>query len=518
MDPEIESLLLPAAADSVEGASDHRGRPAKRGSSGGWTSAAFIIGVEIAERFAYYGVSTNLIMYLTNQLGESTAQAASNVNVWMGAASMLPLLGGLVADSCLGRYVTIAVASCLYLVGLSMITLSAGLPALRPPPCAAGACSRPTGFQTGFFFASIYLIAFAQGGHKPCVQALGADQFDEKDPVERRAKSSFFNWWYFGMCGGTLVTTSTLTYIQDNVSWVLGFGIPLGSMAIALVVFLAGTPTYRFYNQHARRGGISRSGGIVTVVGEILYLFPVWATCLAYAVVFAQSPTFFTKQGATMDRRVAIGSVAFEVPPAALQSFISLSTVAFIPIYDQVIIRRCRRLTGNPSGITLLQRIGIGQVLSLASMIIGALVEARRLAVAAENATGALPFVPMSLWWLVPQYILTGVSDVFTMVGLQEFFYDQIPGGMRSLGLSLYLSIFGVGSLLSGLLVYLIDNASKSWGGNGKSWFNDDLNSGHLDYFYWLLAVLSAISLLVYVYFARCYTYRKGSAADLAKG
>ncbi|XP_010911895.1 protein NRT1/ PTR FAMILY 5.10 [Elaeis guineensis] len=549
---DADPLLRKSA--TVAGAVDYRGLPVSRSSSGGWSAALFIIGVEIAERFAFYGISSNLITYLTGPLGQSTAAAAAAINTWSGVASMLPLLGAFVADSYLGRFRTIILASLLYILGLGMLTFSSALPSIRPSTCGDTmdhtAC-RPSPAQVAFFYSSLYLIAFAQGGHKPCVQAFGADQFDQNDPKECMDKSSFFNWWYFGLCGGTVVTLVVLSYIQDNISWGLGFGIPCIAMLFALVVFLLGTKTYRFYvledespfvrigktlvafarrRQASIRIGSQETGETlhynpsggpncsssskdidsVDNVADaheakaILRLFPIWATCLIYAVVFAQSSTFFTKQGSTLDRRIGSN---FEVPPAALQSFISASIVAFIPIYDRILVPIVRKYSKKPAGFTMLQRIGTGMVISLISMVIAALVELKRLETAREFGLVDQPAatIPMSLWWLIPQYVLYGIADVFTMVGLQEFFYDQIPDALRSLGLALYLSIFGIGSFISSFLVSMIDKATAK---SGESWFSNNLNRAHLDYFYWLLAGLSALELIIYLYLARVYVYK----------
>uniref|UniRef100_A0A5B6YQ37 Peptide/nitrate transporter n=1 Tax=Davidia involucrata TaxID=16924 RepID=A0A5B6YQ37_DAVIN len=564
--PDAETPLLDD--DVVDGAVDYKGRPVTRSKSGGWRSASFIIGVEIAERFAYYGISSNLISYLTGPLGQSTAMAAANVNAWSGAASLLPLLGAFVADTFLGRYRTIIIASLLYILGLGLLTISAVLPSLGSSDYqnyVKNMPSSPHELQVIFFFFALYLVAFAQGGHKPCVQAFGADQFDSQDPKECKAKSSFFNWWYFSLCAGTLTTLLILNYIQDNLNWGLGFGIPCVAMAIALVIFLLGSMTYRFSIKGDEKSPFLRIGQVFIKAGKnwrtpssaiaieeeaqgilphqgsqqfkflnkallapngskedgkvcsineveeakaVLRLVPIWATCLVYAVVFAQSSTFFTKQGVTMDRSIG---PSFDVPAATLQSFISLSIVLFIPIYDRILVPIARAITRKPSGITMLQRIGTGMFLSAISMAIAAMTERKRLETALEYGLVDKPnaTVPMSVWWLVPQYLLFGIADVFTMVGLQEFFYDQVPTELKSVGLSLYLSIFGIGSFLSSFLISVIQKATSADGQDG--WFSDNLNRAHLDYFYWLLAGLSSVGLIAYLYFAKSYIYNRGS-------
>ncbi|KAL6961971.1 hypothetical protein U1Q18_036929 [Sarracenia purpurea var. burkii] len=565
---DTSEAATPLLDDVVDGVVDYRNRPVVRSKSGGWRSALFIIGVEIAERCAYYGISSNLISYLTGPLGQSTATAAENVNALVGTASLLPLLGAFVADSFLGRYRTIIIASVLYVLGLGLLTLSAVLPSYTSSDCQGSTNLRPCSpprLQVVFFFFSLYLVAIAQGGHKPCVQAFGADQFDAQDPRECKAKSSFFNWWYFGLCFGTCLTVLILNYIQDNLNWGLGFGIPCIVMAFALLIFLLGTTTYRFSIKSEEKNPFGRIGRVFIKAGRnwrttpsamateeesrgilphkgsdqfkflnkallapdgskedekvssmsdveeakaVLRLIPIWITCLVYAIVFSQSSTLFTKQGLTMDR--SIGS-SFNLPPASLQSFISLSIIIFIPIYDRIFVPIARTITREPSGITMLQRIGTGIFLSLISMVIAALIERKRLKTAIEYGLVDKPksTVPMSFWWLVPQYVLFGIADVFTMVGLQEFFYDQVPSELKSVGLSLYLSIFGVGSFLSSFLISVVENIT---GVDGQdSWFSDNLNRAHLDYFYWVLAGLSAVAMAAYVFFAKSYIYNRSN-------
>ncbi|GMQ02145.1 hypothetical protein CsSME_00048507 [Camellia sinensis var. sinensis] len=473
------------------------------------------IRVEMAERFAYYGISSNLISYLTGGLGESKATAAVNVNTWTGVASLMPLLGAFIADSFLTRYHIIIMASLLYILGLGLLSLSASLPSdLSSPDCQNGgakfimsSCSPPQ-FQVKLFFFSLYLIAFAQGGHKPCVQAFGADQFDGQDSEECRARSSFFNWWYFGSCVGPTAALLFLNYIQDNLNWGLGFGIPCISMVVALLIFLIGTTTYRYTikgrnmnpflriatvfatatkNWRTSSSTILEEGGVCRIsdveeAKSLLRLVPIWVTCLPYPIILVQSSTFFTEQGKTMDRSIGSG---FDIPAASLQLFIWASAIFLIAIYDRIFVPLARVITGKASGITMLQTIGAGMFVSIICAVIAAAVEMKRLE---RNCC--------NFWWLVPQYILLGIANVFTVVGQQQFLYDQAPNELKSLGLCLYLSIIGIGSFLSSFLI------------SGQvSWFDNNLNRGHLDYFYFLLAGLSSVGLVAYLYFAKSYIY-----------
>nr|ABR32185.1 peptide transporter [Hakea actites] len=569
MEEELEEAPPSQLNDTVEGSIDYKGRPASRSNTGRWRSSGFIIGVEIAERFSYCGIAANLITYLTGPLGQSTVTAAVNVTTWSGVASMLPLLGASLADGYLGRYRTIIFASLLYILGLGLLTLAAMIPSFTASHCQNSTTScYPPEYQIILFFCSLYLVALAQGGHKPCVQAFGADQFDGKHPEEIKSRSSFFNWWYFGMCGGIVFSNLILTYVQDNLNWGLGFGIPCICMIVALAVFLIGTRTYRYsfnlddVNPFRRVGQVfvaairnrratppaatgNEDGGgalhwsllkrgtnqfrfldkaLVTApenskkdwpvcsvnqveeVRALLRLIPIWASCILFAVVDAQSSTFFTKQGATMERTIGSG---FKIPPASLQTFINLSIVLFMPIYDRVIMPIARSFTKKPSGLTTLQRIGTGLATSMIAMVVATFVERKRLQTAIDAKIVDLPkaTVPMSIWWLAPQYILFGIADCFTRVGLQEFFYDQITKGLRSVGLALYLSIFGVGSFLSSFLVSSIDKLTSEHG--HESWFPNNLNRAHLDYFYALLFGISAFWFLMYLYFAKTYVYNK---------
>lgn len=276
----------------------------------------------------------------------------------------------------------------------------------------------------------------------------------------------------------------------------------------------------------------------VTQVEEVKLLvrmLPIWVTNLMFSVVFAQVGTLFLNQGTTLDRHV---SGNFEIPAASMSFFVTFSICVCLPFYDKFFVPFVRSFTTDERGLTLLQRIGVGQVISTVSIMVAAVVEMHRLRVAqslnsspsssissssfssfsssslsSSSSSSSLPSsvqesLPMSIFWLLPQYVLTGVCEVFISVGQMEFFLDQAPDSMRSLGSALYLSTVATGSFISSLLVSIVTKITYNENGG---WIGNDLNQSHMDYFYWLLAALSIINLAAYILCASCYTYKNNA-------
>lgn len=234
----------------------------------------------------------------------------------------------------------------------------------------------------------------------------------------------------------------------------------------------------------------------------VLRLLPIWTMLLMFAVIFQQPATFFTKQGMTMKRNIGSN---FKIPPATLQSAITLSIILLMPLYNKILIPITRLVTCDEKGISVMKRMGIGMFLSVIAMAIAAIVETTRLQMSRKMGSQS-ETVPLSIFWLLPQYILLGISDIFTVVGMQEFFYNEVPIRMRTMGFALYTSVFGVGSYLSAISISLVEIFTSSKG--KPSWFSDNMNEACLDKYYWLLALLSALSLLMYVILCKCYKSR----------
>ncbi|KAE8099314.1 hypothetical protein FH972_017305 [Carpinus fangiana] len=492
----------------------------------------------------------------------------------------MPLLGGFIADAYLGRFSTVLISTIIYLMGLILLMMSWFVPALKA--CENEICTEPRKVHELVFFLAIYLISIGTGGHKPSLESFGADQFDEDHHEERKQKMSYFNWWNFALCSGLLFGVTVVVYVQDHVNWGASYIILTAVMAVSLVIFVTGRPCYRYRgatgspltpllqvlvaairkrnlpypsspdqlyevpktektqgrllchtnklkfldkaavfedknNPTAEKQNLWRLA-TVTKVEElklVLNVIPIWLATLPFGICVAQGTTFFIKQSVTMNRKIGHG---FVIPPASIFGIAAIGMIISVTIYEKFVVPMLRNTTGNERGLNLLRRIGIGMSFTMATMVVAALVEKKRLGVVENDPKKGAD--SMSVFWLAPQYLIIGFGDGFALVGLQEYFYDQVPDSMRSLGIALYLSVIGASNFLSSWLITVVDKVTTTSPG-GHGWFGKDLNSSRLDKFYWLLAAISSLNMFVYVFLARRYTYKnvqRMAVADCHEG
>ncbi|KAM2371257.1 hypothetical protein ACFX1X_046135 [Malus domestica] len=554
--PEI--VLISRRGEEDGDLVDFRGNPADKSKTGGWLAAGLILGIELAERICVMGISMNLVTYLVGNLHLSSAKSANIVTNFMGTLNLLGLLGGFLADAKLGRYLTVALSATITAVGIILLTLATSIHSMRPPPCddyrqQHHQCIEANGTQLALLYAALYTTALGGGGIKSNVSGFGSDQFDGADPKEEKAMIFFFNRFYFGISIGSLFAVIVLVYVQVNVSRGLGYGIAAGAMIIAIIVLLAGTRFYRFskprgspltviwrviflawkkrayphpshpsllngcqeakiphterlkcldkaaiLDEYAAHEGNRSNSWIVSTVTQVeevklvFKLMPIWSTCILFWTVYSQMTTFTIEQATFMNRKVG----SFEIPAGSFSVFLFITILVFTSLNEKLFVPLARKLTNNAQGITSLQRVGVGLILSMAAMVASAIVEKERRNIAVNQNT------KLSAFWLIPQYFLVGAGEAFVYVGQLEFFIREAPDRMKSMSTGLFLSTISMGFYVSSLLVTVVDKVTR------KSWLRSNLNKGRLDNFYWVLAVLGATNFLVFLAFAMRHQYK----------
>lgn len=245
----------------------------------------------------------------------------------------------------------------------------------------------------------------------------------------------------------------------------------------------------------------------VTQVEEVkivLRILPIFVSTIMLNCCLAQLSTFSVQQASTMN--TTLGSL--KIPPASLPVFPVIFIMILAPIYNHIIIPFARKFTKSEMGITHLQRIGTGLVLSTVAMAVAALVEMKRKRVAAKSGllNSAEP-LPITFLWIALQYLFLGSADLFTLAGMMEFFFTEAPSSMRSLATSLSWASLAMGYYLSSVLVSLVNSVTSTH--RDTPWlFGSNLNHYRLERFYWLMCILSGLNFLHYIFWAYRYNYR----------
>ncbi|KAJ1385846.1 Proton-dependent oligopeptide transporter family [Sesbania bispinosa] len=529
---------------------------------GGSKIASLLLVNQALATLAFFGVGVNLVLFLTRVLDQDNAHAANNVSKWTGTVYMFSLIGAFLSDSYLGRYLTCTIFQLIFVLGLALSCLSSWRFLINPAGCGDGNTPcEPKSIGVNIFYLSIYLVAFGYGGHQPTLATFGADQYDEKIPKEKSSKVAFFCYFYFALNVGSLFSNTVLVYYEDTGKWTMGFLVSLASAVIAFLSFLSGTPRYRYIKPcgnpvlrvaqvvtaSARKRGLvpakedelfevegsesaikgsrkilhtddfkfmDKAATItendehspnnpwrlctVTQVEEakcVLRMLPVWLCTIIYSVVFTQMASLFVEQGDVMNSNIG----EFRLPAASMSAFDICSVLVCTGIYRQILVPLAGRLSGNPKGLTELQRMGIGLIIGMLAMVASGATEIVRL----RHIIPGQKTSSLSIFWQIPQYVLVGASEVFMYVGQLEFFNGQAPDGIKSFGSSLCMASISLGNYVSSMLVNMVMGITAK--GQNQGWIPENLNTGHMDRFFFLLAGLAAFDFVLYLFCAKWY-------------
>ncbi|BBG94456.1 Major facilitator superfamily protein [Prunus dulcis] len=535
---------------------------------GGLVTMPFIFANEICEKLALVGFNANMISYLTTQLHMPLTKAANTLTNVGGTASLTPLLGAFLSDAYAGRFWTIAIASIIYQIGMISLTVSAVLPQLRPPPCQHDqVCKEANGGQLAILYASLLLGAVGSGGIRPCVVAFGADQFDETDQKQTTKIWNYFNWYYFVMGASILLAVTVLVYIQDNIGWGWGLGIPTIAMFISIIIFMVGYPLYRnldpagspftrliqvsvaaykkrklslvsdprlLYQNDELDAPISLGGKLlhtkhmkfldkaaIVTEEDNLKLPNLWRLNTVHRVeelksVIRMGPiwgsgilliTAYAQQNTfSLQQAKTMDrhlTKSFEIPAGSMTVFNIVTMLSTIAFYDRLFIPFARKAHRARQRHHIPSQNG-NWLCHFNTGYTGCWVRRNE-----AKKCSFCSWACKSASFHDPHfsYSLHGMAEAFMSIGHLEFFYDQAPESMRSTATALFWTAISAGNYVSTLLVSLVHKFSA--GPNGSNWLPDNnLNKGKLEYFYWVLTLLQVINLIYYIFCAKMYTFK----------
>ncbi|MEU3272700.1 peptide MFS transporter [Saccharomonospora sp. NPDC006951] len=181
---------------------------------------ANLFGVEMWERFSFYGMLGILPIYLyysaeQGGLEMERATALGIVGAYGGLVFLSTILGAWIADRLLGAERTLFYSAVLIMVGHLSLALLPGY----------------AGIGVG-----LVCVAFGSGGLKGNATAVVGTLYAEKD--ERR--DAGFTLFYMGINLGSFAGPLLTGLAQSNVGFHLGFGLAAAGMALGLIQYSLG--------------------------------------------------------------------------------------------------------------------------------------------------------------------------------------------------------------------------------------------------------------------------------------
>ncbi|KAL4232606.1 hypothetical protein ACF0H5_007296 [Mactra antiquata] len=486
-----------------------------------------ILVTELCERMTFYSVTANMVLFCTSVLKFDSESASLITQVFGGTVALFPVIGGYVSDAFLGKFRTILISATIYLIGLILLPASA----INYPEWFKAEHHLSIEGRKSLFFLALVFIAIGTGGIKANVGPFGAQQVQDLGP---KALQSFFNWFYWFINAGSIIAFSAVAYVQQEKGFDVGFIIPLCSMVVAVIMFVVargkyvqvpprGSVLFKSINvcckachkckdpswDHAINKGYD--DGFVYGVRAATRVIPIFLMIIVYWAVYSQMSSTLYLQSERMN--LFVGDV--KMPAALLSIFDTIIILILIPLME-IIYRQLEKIDKNP---THLQRIGIGMVFAVCAMLVSGVIEMVRKSdiekhggFPQELAGSTFNASNISVFAQVPEFVLIGTSEVFTSISGLEFAYTQAPSFMQGLLMGMFLMTSGLGGYVASLIVVI----ASSWRTSDASdWYPKEPNNGHLEYFLYLLAVLTALNLCVFIIVAKRYKYNNPEAGQV---
>lgn len=315
------------------------------------------------------------------------------------------------------------------------------------------------------------------------------------------------------------------------------------------------SPTGFLLDKAKEEYGGSFTANDVDGVKFVAKLAPFLGVMIPYWGIYGQTKTAFQIQGCQMQSTIG----DFQLPISAMNMFNNVAILILVPLTDQVFYPW---LKNRGTNLSMLNKIWWGFLFAMLAMVMAGLIELYRLEKAPDEAnyysqsardnispcrnlddynpyqyqqwyagddvdkpadcsqtcsdidpvTNLLSLncidcddIPqkshLSIFWQVPQFILIGISEIFASITSLEFFYSQAPSRMRSVSQASNLFTNALGSWLTIPLTLLVNSNPK------HQWITSNIDQGNLQAYFYLLAGLMTLAMVVFSYLSNGYEY-----------